>query len=82
MLREADRTCFLHFKNDEERNKFVRSANMLKKFQGRKLTVIHVKHNVPPDSITTNWTLKHISVKGQIVVKPQWTLNIHQIPRH
>ena len=30
---------------------------------------IHVKHNIPLDSITTNWTLKHISVKGQIVVK-------------
>ena len=30
---------------------------------------IHVKHNVPLDSITTNWTLKHVSVKGQIVVK-------------
>ena len=23
--------AFIHFKNDEERNKFVRSANMLKK---------------------------------------------------
>ena len=30
---------------------------------------IHVKHNVPLDSITTNRTLKHIAVKGQIVVK-------------
>ena len=30
---------------------------------------IHEKHNIPLDSITTNWTLKHISVKGQIVVK-------------
>ena len=30
---------------------------------------IHEKHNIPLDSITTNWTLKHISVKGQILVK-------------
>ena len=29
----------------------------------------HEKHNIPPDSMTTNWTLKHISVQGQIVVK-------------
>ena len=88
--------AIIHFKNDEERNKFVRSANMLKKeLQGRKLEIsrsmdanerfhrkrmvyvkycIHEKHNIPPDSITTNWTLKHISVKGQTVVKnmPKW----------
>ena len=83
--------AFIHFKNDEERNKFVRSANMLKKeLRGRKLKIsrsmdaderfhqkrmeyvkycIHEKHNIPLDLITTNWTLKHISVKGQIVVK-------------
>ena len=30
---------------------------------------IHEKHNILLDSITANWTLKHISVKGQIVVK-------------
>ena len=30
---------------------------------------IHVKRSIPLDSISTNWTLKHISVKGQIVVK-------------
>ena len=30
---------------------------------------IHEKHNILLDSITTNWTLKHISVKGQIMVK-------------
>ena len=29
----------------------------------------HEKHNISLDSITTNWTLKHILVKGQIVVK-------------
>ena len=83
--------AFIHFKNDEERNKFVRSANMLKKeLRGRKLKItrsmdaeerfhqkrmeyvkycIHVKHDIPLDSITKNWALKHISVKGQKVVK-------------
>ena len=83
--------AFIHFKNDEERNKFVRSANRLKKeFRGRKFKIsrsmdaderihqkrveyvkycTHGKDNIPLDSITTNWTLKHISVKGQIVVK-------------
>ena len=30
---------------------------------------IHVKHNIPLDLISMNWTLKHVSVKGQIVVK-------------
>ena len=44
---------------------------------------IHEKHNNPLDSITTNWTVKHISVKGQIVVKTCQNGNpdIHQIPR-
>ena len=32
--------AFLHFKNDEERNKYVRSVNMLgKEFRGRKLKI-------------------------------------------
>ena len=83
--------AFIYFKNDEERDKFVRSANMLKKeLRGRKSKIsrsidaderfhqkrmayvkycIHEKQNIPLDSITTNWTLKHISVKGQIVVR-------------
>ena len=83
--------AFVHIKNDEERNKFVRSANMLKRsYEEGNLKYhdqwsqmkdfikkgmvyvkycIHEKHNILLDSITTNWTLKHISVKGQIVVK-------------
>ena len=32
----------IHFKNDEERNKFVRSANMLKNLRGRKLKHITI----------------------------------------
>ena len=83
--------AFIHFKSDDERNKYIRSANMLKKeLQGRKLKITrsmdaeerfhqkrmacvkyctHVKHNIPLDLISLNWTLKHVSVKGQIVVK-------------
>ena len=81
-----------HFNNDDERNTFIRSANMLKKeLRGRRLKITrsmvaeerfhqktmvyvkyctHVKHNVPLDSKTTNWTLEKR--------KPE----VHQIPRH
>ena len=74
-----------------ERNQYVRSANMLRKeLRGRKIKIspsmdaeetfhqkrmeyvkyfIHVRHNIPPNSISLNWTSKHVSVKGQIVVK-------------
>ena len=93
--------AFIHFKNDDERNKYIRSANMLRKEpRGRKLKVtrlmdaeerfhqkrmgyvkycIHVKHNIPLDSITTNWTLEHIAVKGQIVVKTCQSGNLKYI---
>ena len=92
---------FIHFKNDDERNKYIRSANMLRKeLRGRKSEIsrsmdaeerfhqkrmwyvkycIHVKHIVPLDSITTNWTLKHIAVKGQIVVKTCQSGNLKYI---
>ena len=98
--------AFIHFKNDDERNKFIRSANILKKeLRGRKLKItrsmdaeerfhqkrmgyvkycIHVKHNIPLDLITMNWTLKaHIGQrpdcgKNMPKRKPQE----HQIPRH
>ena len=29
----------------------------------------HVKHNILLKSMSLNWTLNHVSVKGQIVVK-------------
>ena len=83
--------AFIYFKSDDERNKYIRSANMLRKeLRGRKLKItqsmdveerfhqkrmeyvkycIHVKHDIPLDLISVNWTLKHVSVKGQIVVK-------------
>ena len=83
--------AFIHFKNDDERNKYSRPANMLKKeLRERKLKItrsmdaeerfhqkrmvyvkycIHVKHTIPLDLVPMNWTLKHVSVKGQIVAK-------------
>ena len=98
--------AFIHFTNDDERNKYIRSANMLKKeLRGRKIEItrsmeaeerfhqqrmeyvkycIHVKHNIPLDLISMNWTLKHVSVKGQIAVKTclSGSLKYIKIPRH
>ena len=83
--------AFIHFMNNGDRNKFIRSANMLKKeLRGRKVKItrsmdaeerfhnkrmgyvkycIHTRHNIPLSLISLNWTAKHVSVKGQIVVK-------------
>ena len=83
--------AFIHFMNDEERNQFIRSANMLKKeWRGRKIKIsrsmdaeerfynkrmgyvkycIHTRHTIPLSLISLSWTAKHVSVKGQIVVK-------------
>ena len=83
--------AFIHFMNDGQRNKFIRSANTLKKeLRGRKIKItrsmnaeerfhnkrmvyvkyyIHMKHNVPLESINTKWTMKYVSINGQIVVK-------------
>ena len=81
---------FIHFVNDDERNKFIRSGNMMKKElrERKKITrsmdteerfynkrmgyikyCIHTRHNFPISLISSNWTAKHVSVKGQIVVK-------------
>ena len=83
--------AFVHFMNDGDRSKFIRSANMLKKeLRGRKIKItrsmdaeerfhnkrmgyvkycIHARHNIHLSLISLNWTSKHVSVKGQIVVK-------------
>ena len=67
--------AFIYLKSDE-RNKFVRSSNMLRGRVARKKTEEKKdsirkgwKHNIPLNSISLNWTSKHVSVKGQIVVK-------------
>ena len=53
--------------------KITRSMDAEERFHQKRMEYvkccIHVKHNIHLDSITSNWTLKHISVKGQIVVK-------------
>ena len=83
--------AFIYFENDNERNKFIRSANMLQReLRGRKIRItrsmeaeerfynkrigyvkscINKKYGVPLYSISLNWTTKHVSIKGQIVVK-------------
>ena len=53
--------------------------DFIKKRMGYVKYCIHEKHNIPLDSITTNWTLKHISVKGQIVVKTCQSGNLTHI---
>ena len=64
MHREADHTCFhsLQERMDADERFHQKRMEYVK-------YCIHEKHSIPLDSITTNWTLKHISVKGQIVVK-------------
>ena len=93
--------AFIHFKNDDERNKYIRSGNMLRKeLRGRKLKITrsmeaeensikkrmeyakyctHLKRNSPPDLTSMNWTLKHVSVKGQIVIKTCQSGNLKYI---
>ena len=83
--------AFIHFMDNGDRNKFIRSANMLKReLRGRKVKItrsmdaeerfhnkrlgyvkycIHTRHNIPLSLISLNWAAKHVSVKGQIVVK-------------
>ena len=73
--------AFIHFENDDERNKHIRSANMLKKnyeegmeaeerFHQKRMgyvkDCIHVKHNILLDLINMSWTLKHVSVKARL----------------
>ena len=50
--------AFIHFKNDNERDKYIRRQI---------LHLLETQHSL--DLISMNWTLKHLSVKGQIVVK-------------
>ena len=38
-----------------------------------------MKHNVPLESTTTNWTMKYVSVKGQFVVKTVQSGNLKNI---
>ena len=53
--------------------KITRSMDAEGRFHQKRMAhakyCIHVKHNLPRDLISMNWTLKHVSVKGQIVEK-------------
>ena len=90
--------AFILFMNDGERDKFIRSANILKKgLGGRKIKItrsmdtedrfynermgyvkysIHTRHNILLCLISLNWTAKHVSVKGQIVIKKHVKVNL------
>ena len=50
-----------------------RSMDAEERFHQRRLGYIkyciHVRHGIPLNSISVNWTSKYVSVKGQIVVK-------------
>ena len=68
--------------------KTTRSMDAEERFHNKRMGnvkyCIHMKHNVPLESITANWTMKYVSIKGQIVVKEdsaKWKPEIHQIPR-
>ena len=51
----------IHFKNDDERNKYVRSANMLKKeLRGRKLKITD-QWTQKKDSIRKDWYMSNTS---------------------
>ena len=53
--------------------KITRSMDAEERFHNKRMEYvkycIHMRHNIPLNSISLNWTAKHVSVKGQIVVK-------------
>ena len=53
--------------------KITRSMGAEERFHNKRIGYvkyyIHMKHNVPLESITANWTMKYVSINGQIVVK-------------
>ena len=50
-----------------------------KKRMGYVKYYISMKHNVPLESINTNWTMKYVSINGQIVVKTVQSGNLKYI---
>ena len=72
--------AFIYFKGKDERNKYVKSANMLRRgliaegrFHHKRLgffkCCIHTRHSIPLNSISLNWISKYVSVYGQIAVR-------------
>ena len=80
--------AFIHFMNDGERNKFIRSANMLKKgLRGRKVKITRSMdaeerfHNKRMGYVkycihTTRVSQRTDSSKNM----PKWISQVHQIP--
>ena len=78
--------AFIYFKNDDVRNKYVRSANMLRKelidqWTQRKDFIrkngicqkycINTRHNIRLNSMSLNWTSKYV-----------WVSQVYQVPGH
>ena len=63
--------------------KITRSMDAEERFHNKRMEYvkycIHMKHNVPLESITTNWTMKYVSINGQIVVKTVQSGNLKYI---
>ena len=53
--------------------KITRSMDTEERFHNKRMRYvkycIHMRHNIPLSSSSSNWTSKYVSVKGQIVVK-------------
>ena len=63
--------------------KITRSMDAEERFHNKRMAYvkycIHMKYNVPLESITTNWTMKFVSINGQIVVKAVQSGNLKYI---
>ena len=63
--------------------KITRSMDAEESFHNKRMGYvkycIHMKRNVPLESITTNWTMKYVSIKGQIVMKTVQSGNLEHI---
>ena len=63
--------------------KITRSMDAEERFHDKRMgyvrCCIHMKHNVPLESITMNWTMKYVSIKGQNVVKTVQSGNLKYI---
>ena len=63
--------------------KITRSMDAEERFHNKRMVFvkycIHMEHNVPLESITTNWTMKYVSINGQIVVETVQSGNLKYI---
>ena len=74
--------AFIYFENDNERNKFIRSANMLKReLRGRKITSIKTWRPSLPDLLELDY--QTCSSKGTDCGKDmsRWISQVQQVPR-